>query len=139
VDVSTVKDETAIRRLIADYCHFYDDRRPDAFADLFADDATFTVFGTRRDGRQAIHDHIGTQKEGQAPGQHVTYNCVVDVASDGASARAWTDFMYLTRTDSGFAITTAGRYHDRLVREFDHWLFQRRTMVFLGDEVPEDA
>jgi uncharacterized protein (TIGR02246 family) len=136
--VSTVKDETAIRRLIAEYCHMYDDRRAEEFSRLFAEDAVFTVFGTSHRGRDAIRDHIGTQSPDQPPGQHVTYNSVIEIASDGATARAWTDFMYLTKTGNGMSISTAGRYHDQLVRESDVWIFQKRTIVFLGEPAPEE-
>ncbi len=132
-------DESAIRRLIAEYCHHYDDKRATEFADLFTEDAQFTVFGTSRNGRQEIHDHIGTQRPGMAPGQHVTYNSVIEVADDGRSARAFTDFLYMNKTDDGFRISTAGRYHDRLVRDEDRWRFRTRTIVFLGEAVPDDA
>ena len=129
--------EAAIRRLIAEYCHHYDDQRAAEFAALFVETATFTVFGTRHVGRRAIHDHIGTQKPGMAPGQHVTYNSVIDLEADAQTARVRTDFLYMTKTADGFAITTAGRYHDRLVLEGDTWRFQARTIVFVGDTVPE--
>ena len=132
-------DESAIRTLIAEYCHHYDDKRATEFAALFTDDAEFTVFGRSRVGRQEIHDHIGTQQPGMPPGQHVTYNSVIQVADDGLSARAWTDFLYMKKTDDGYAITNAGRYHDRMVRESDRWRFKTRTIVFLGDTVPDGA
>ena len=131
--------EAAIRRLLAEYCHHYDDKRSGEFAALFTEDARFTVFGRSRNGRQEIHDHIGVQRPGMPPGQHVTYNSVIDVATDGRTARAWTDFLYMNKTDDGYAISNAGRYHDRLVREPDRWRFSTRTIVFLGDPVPEDA
>ena len=132
-------DESAIRRLIAEYCHRYDDHQAGEFAALFTDDAQFTVFGKSRIGRQEIHDHIGLQKPGMAPGQHVTFNSVIDIADDGRSARALTDFLYMSKTDGGLAISNAGRYHDRIVRDPDRWRFQTRTIVFLGDPVPHDA
>lgn len=134
-------DEAAIRRLLATYCHCYDDRRRDEFAALFSADAAFVVNGRVVAGRDAIRDTIGTQSPDQPPGQHVTYNTVIDVGDDGKGARAWTDFCYLKRDagSSGLVISTAGRYHDRLVREPDGWRFARRTIVFLGEPVPEDA
>ncbi len=131
------QNESDIRKLLAAYCHHYDDRRAGDFAALFAEDATFTVFGTSRHGRQEIHDHIGTQRPGMPPGQHVTYNSVIEVAPDSLTALAWTDFLYMKQTDDGFSITNAGRYHDRLVRESGRWRFQARTIVFLGDPVPD--
>lgn len=132
-------NESLIQRLIAEYCHRYDDGRSEEFASLFTDDATFTVFGTSHRGRQAIHDNIGRQRPGMAPGQHVTYNSVIDVGDNMLTARAWTDFLYMTKADGGFRTSNAGRYHDRLVREADRWRFASRTIVFLGDPVPEDA
>ncbi len=133
------EDEAAIRNLIAAYCHCYDDGRADDFADLFTDDATFTVKGHVREGRAQIHEHIGIRKPGVPPGQHVTYNCVIEIDESGDTARGWTDFAYLKKTDDGFAINTAGRYHDRLTRQPDRWRFQTRVIVFLGDPVPPDA
>ncbi len=131
--------ESAIRRLLAEYCHHYDDQRPAQFAQLFTEEATFHVMGTTHHGRQDIHDHIGVQRPNLAPGQHVTYNSVIDVATDGERARAWTDFLYLRKADDGLRISTAGRYHDHLVREPDRWRFAARTIVFLGEPVPGDA
>ena len=134
-----LEHEAAIRRLLAEYCHHYDDKRSGEFAALFTDDARFTVFGQSRNGRQEIHDQIGVQQPGMPAGQHVTYNSVIDLAADGLTARAWTDFLYMRKTDDRYEISTAGRYHDRLVREPDRWRFRTRTIVFLGDAVPEDA
>ncbi len=131
--------EPAIRRLLAEYCHHYDDRRSTEFAELFGDDATFTVFGKTRHGRREIHDTVGTQRPEMPPGQHVTYNSVIDVDESGDHARAWTDFLYLRKDGDGYTISNAGRYHDRLVRHPDRWRFQARTIVFLGDPVPPDA
>ena len=132
-------NESLIRRLIAEYCHHYDDARSEEFSSLFTDDATFTVFGTSHRGRQAIHDNIGRQRPGMPPGQHVTYNSVIDIADDALTARSCTDFLYMSKTDTGYRTSNAGRYHDRLVREPDRWRFAARTIVFLGDPVPEDA
>ena len=136
--MSKLEHESAIRTLLAEYCHHYDDRRPEAFAALFTEDATFTVMGERRIGRDEIREHIGTQRPENPPGQHVTYNSVIEVGAEGTTARAWTDFSYLRTTDHGYQFNTAGRYHDRLVRDPDRWRIQTRTIVFLGDPVPED-
>jgi SnoaL-like domain len=64
---------------------------------------------------------------------------VIAIDESGASARAFTDFAYMRKTDDGFTISTAGRYYDRLVRESDRWRFQTRVIVSLGDPVPPDA
>ncbi|MCZ7525529.1 MAG: nuclear transport factor 2 family protein [Acidimicrobiia bacterium] len=131
------KQESRIRRLLAEYCQHYDDGRPEEFADLFAEDGAFTVFGETRRGRREIHDTIGQRRPGMPPGQHVTYNTVLDVDDDGRRARARTDFLYLTKTDGGFSVSQAGRYYDDLVREEDRWRFRSRTIRFLGEPEPE--
>jgi uncharacterized protein (TIGR02246 family) len=136
--VTTVEIEH-IRRLLAEYCHAYDDGRADDFAALFTEDAEFRVFGTTRNGRREIRDTIGRQQPGMPPGQHVTYNSVIDVDPDGETARASTDFLYLRKEANGHVITAAGRYHDRLVRNADRWRFGRRTIVFLGEAPPPDS
>ena len=138
-DAEPIAEEAAIRRLLAEYCHAYDDKRSKDFAALFTEDAEFRVFGGVRKGRQDIHDNIGVQQPGMPPGQHVTYNSVIDVAPDGQSARAWTDFCYLRKEGDGHMISNAGRYPDRLVRETDRWRFRTRTIVFLGEHPPPDA
>jgi len=132
-------DESAIRRLLAEYCHAYDDKRAGDFAALFTEDAEFRVFGDVRKGRREIHDNIGVQQPGMPPGQHVTYNSVVEVDADGRTARAWTDFCYLRKEGDGHVISNAGRYHDRLVRDPDRWRFRSRVIVFLGEDPPADA
>ena len=138
-DADAAVEESAIRRLLAEYCHAYDDKRADDFAALFTEDAEFRVFEQARQGRQEIRDHIGVQQPGMPPGQHVTYNSVIEIDPSGDKARAWTDFLYLRKDGDGHTISNAGRYHDRLVREPDRWRFRTRTIVFLGDDVPPDV
>lgn len=135
-EIDLVAHELAIRRLLAEYCHAFDDRRPDAFADLFTEAAEFRVFGQTRTGRSEIRDNIGAQQPGMPPGQHVTYNSVIDIDPSGTTARAWTDFLYLRKEGDAPTVTTAGRYHDELIREPDRWRFRARTIVFLGDDPP---
>jgi uncharacterized protein (TIGR02246 family) len=62
--MNRLEEESAIRRLLAEYCHRYDDGRADDFAALFADNATFIVKGRVREGRAQIHEHIGIRKPG---------------------------------------------------------------------------
>lgn len=63
------------------------------------------------------------------------------MADDGASATAVTDYVFIARAAGAeggpmgsFAITSAGRYHDRLVLDDGTWRFARREIVFLGDQ-----
>ena len=76
---------------------------------MFADDAEFRVFGEMRKGRQEIHDNIGVQQPGMPPGQHVTYNSVIDVDA-GRHDGAGVDRLPATsaRTATGTSISNAG-------------------------------
>lgn len=129
--MSTRDDDREIRALLARYCHTYDDGRADEFAALFVDDASFTVMGRTQHGRDAIRTNIGVWDPSTPPGQHVTYNSVI--RPEGDRAVADTDFCYLRRDTDGCAITTAGRYHDELVRTDEGWRFASRTIRFLGE------
>tara|TARA_Y100001949_G_scaffold113683_1_gene96612 strand:+ start:281 stop:484 length:204 start_codon:yes stop_codon:yes gene_type:complete len=57
-------DESAIRRLLADYCHLLDDGRFDEWIVLFDEDVVFTVMGNRLRGRDEVRSFIEpTQQE----------------------------------------------------------------------------
>lgn len=123
-----VSDEDAIRRTIAQYCQLCDDGRFDEWADLYTDDATFSVLGKTYTGRADVKAFI---EKGQAPerrGKHLCFNSIIDI--DGDSARAITDYVFI---DKQHAITSAGRYHDRLIRQPDRWRFAERRILFLGE------
>jgi ketosteroid isomerase-like protein len=123
-----VSDEDAIRRTIAQYCQLCDDGRFDEWADLYTDDATFSVMGMTYTGRADVKAFI---EKGQAPerrGKHLCFNSIIDI--DGDSARAITDYVFI---DKQHAITSAGRYHDRLIRQPDRWRFAERRILFLGE------
>ena len=122
-------DEEAIRRTIAQYCHFTDDGLFDDSAALLAPDAGFVVMGTTHEGPAGVKAFL---EEFQGPanrGKHVTANSVIDV--DGDRARAWTDYVFV---GPDMTVWSAGRYHDTLVRGDDgRWRFTERRIAFMGD------
>jgi len=131
-----MSDEEAIRRTLAEYCQFCDDGRFEDFADLFAEDASFHVLDKTHEGRSRISAFMEKAQPPERRGRHVCSNTVIDV--DGETARAFTDYVFVTRSDGeSFAITSVGRYHDRLVKDHDRWRFAERRIVFLGGEAPE--
>ncbi len=128
--------EEAIRRTLAQYCQLCDDGRFDEWIDLFTADARFHVMHRTEQGHDAI---VGFMRVGQSEdkrGRHALLASVIDLADDGATARAWTDFAFI---DKARAVTSVGRYHDELVRGDDgRWRFALREIVFLGKD-PELA
>ncbi len=140
-------DIEAIRRLIALYSQLLDDCRFEEWAELFTDDAVFSVWGNAYAGRTAIRDGIGGMAPAM-PGKHVAFATVVDFDpggdSSGDRARAWTDFVALADAGPGewgrsYSIATAARYYDLLVRDDTGWRFARRDIRMAGDPLPEGA
>ncbi len=125
-----------IRRTLAQYCQLCDDGRFDEWIQLFTPDARFHVMHETRQGAETI---VAFMQVGQAEdlrGRHALFQPVIDLAADGATARAWTDFCFLNK---GRQVTSIGRYHDELVRGDDgRWRFALREIAFVG-KAPELA
>lgn len=128
--------EEQIRRTLARYCSLCDDGRFEEWSDLFTDDARFHVMGRTSEGRDAIRAFI---EKGQTPelrGKHVIALPLIIQDGFGGTAHAWTDFVFVNQQ---FEVSSAGRYHDRLVRGGDdRWRFLLREIVFMGKQ-PEIA
>lgn len=132
--MAAVSDHDQIRSTLARYCQHCDDGRFDAFADLFTDDATFTVMGTTQTGRQQIATWMAEVQPPEARGKHVISEPFIEL--DGDSARAATDYLFVGRTHDGLAVTSTGRYLDELRRGPGGWQIAAREIVFLGDDPP---
>jgi uncharacterized protein (TIGR02246 family) len=121
-------DESAIRRLLADYCHLLDDGRFDEWIELFDPDAVFVVMGNRLRGRDELRDFIEPTQQESDRGRHMLSEPAIRI--DGDTANAATDFVFVSRAN---AIMTAGRYLDEMRRAPDRWRFTSREIVFSGD------
>ena len=130
-----MNDYEAIRRLIALYGQLLDAKRLEDWGQLFAEDATFTVWGRTYRGRAEIVQEIGGMQP-DAPGKHVILQPVIDLIGV-TEALAWTDLSAFATTERGIEIATIGRYHDRLVRFEDGWRFRARTIVMEGEKLPD--
>ncbi len=128
--------EEGIRRTVAQYAQLCDEGRFDEWGDLFTDDARYHVMGSTQEGREAIQDFITGAQPPEARGKHGILASVIDVADDGRTAAAWTDYVFVSTKHD---VTSAGRYHDELVLGDDgRWRFAVREIVFLGGK-PEHA
>ena len=125
-------DEEGIRRTLALYCQLCDDGRFDEWADLYTEDAVFRVMGGEHRGPEAIKAFIAKAQPAGQRGKHVAVNPLIYV--DGDTARAWTDYIWVGPGSGQFPVTSAGRYHDRLVKRDGRWLFSERQIVFMGEE-----
>jgi uncharacterized protein (TIGR02246 family) len=139
VDEPTTHDQ--IRGTIAAYCQTCDDGRFDEFAELFTLDAEFAVMGQVHRGRDAITAFMSASQPPERRGKHMTSNTLIELDASGDAAAVFTDYVFVGRTKDGrFAVTSVGRYHDRMVRDAGgHWRIARREIVFLGDTAAEVA
>ena len=121
-------DESAIRRLLADYCHLLDDGRFEEWIALFDEDVVFVVMGNRLRGRDDVRSFIAPTQQEDARGRHMLSEPVIEV--DGDTARVATDYVFVSRTNT---ILSTGRYLDVMRRAPDRWCFASREIVFSGD------
>ena len=121
-------DESAIRRLLADYCHLLDDGRFDEWIALFDEDVVFVVMGNRLRGRDDVRSFIEPTQQEDARGRHMLGEPVIEV--DGDTARVATDYVFVSRANT---ILSTGRYLDVMRRAPDRWCFASREIVFSGD------
>jgi hypothetical protein len=133
---STVRrvSQEEVARTLALYCQLCDDGRFDEWADLFVADAQFTVLGRTHEGRGDIKAWIERAQAPELRGKHLLGQSIVDVGSAGDTATGVTDYAFIGRTpQGGYAITSAGRYHDTFVLGDDgRWRFATREIRFLG-------
>jgi hypothetical protein len=133
--VRRVADQDLIARTLALYCQFCDDGRFDEWGELFVEDARFTVLGQTHQGRANIQAWIEKAQPPEQRGKHFLGQSVVDIDAGGDTASGVTDYSFISRTpEGGYAITSAGRYHDILARSStdDRWRFVSREIRFLG-------
>ena len=122
-------DHDDIRNLLAQYCQLLDDGRFDEWLELFAADIEFVVMGMHQQGHEELRAFIVPAQQPDARGKHMLSEPCIEV--DGALGAATTDFAWVSKAGE---IGQSGRYHDRLVKEADRWRFQRREIVFTGDQ-----
>jgi uncharacterized protein (TIGR02246 family) len=133
--LQSLEDERSLRRLIASYTQRGDALDWEGWAELFAEDAVFTIpgaFGTLT-GRKEIHDvskaALGTVYQTT---QHYIINLDFDLDGDRATGRG--DLIYSALPDrdrpTGYYLT-GGRYTWTFARKAAGWRIQEATLNFL--------
>lgn len=122
--------EPEIRKLLAMYCQLIDDGRFDEWIQLFTDDIEFVVMGMHKHGHDELRGFIEPSQQADARGKHMISEPWIEIASD-SRASATTDFAWVSKQG---VVGQSGRYHDTIVRQNDRWQFQRREIVFTGDQ-----
>lgn len=113
-----------ISDLIGRYCMLFDDEDWDALAQLWTHDAAFVVDDQAFAGRGRLMEFLSTCLPPGYRTKHMIARPLVELAPDGATARARTDVVWIA---ANFENTILGRYEDELVREPQGWRFRRRV------------
>lgn len=123
----TPEVDSAVRRLVARYCHLVDDGEYDAAVALFTDDGRFVVLGKSLDGRDAIKAMLAGQRDHTT--LHQVSNVVVSNGSHGGTFHAVADVSVVAKHDGSWAPMFVGRYHDTLVGEGRDMRFTQRILT----------
>jgi len=129
---TAVRDDLAIRRTLAIYCHHCDDGAFAELVDQFTPHGSFSYQGEVVTGHEHLRAWFETRQPPARRGKHLTTNSVIDI--DGDRAHAVSDFMFLRLVDGSASpvIAIAGRYRDELHRIGDRWLFDRREVQVMS-------
>ncbi|EEP69787.1 hypothetical protein MCAG_00114 [Micromonospora sp. ATCC 39149] len=133
-------DEHSIQRLLALAAMLLDRHRFRDLAELHAEDAAVIVGGGEPvRGRAAIeamlreaNDPNSPKAVAKGPARHHVSPAVIDV--DGATARAWSELLFLNQIDGRWMPAAAASYCDRLVKDGERWLLSERRVIFPGDD-----
>ncbi len=130
-----LRDEMAIRDLVASYADAVNRRDRDSWRDTWAENAEWRIRDTAVLGRQAIVEFwVGAMASFEGVIQMVAQG-TVSVTGDEAFG-SWTIWEIGRRADEGSLVV--GSYSDRYVRQSSGWRFAARhfTVCYRGDLPP---
>jgi uncharacterized protein (TIGR02246 family) len=131
--LQALEDEAEIRAAIARFAHHSDDRRPEAFADLFAEDATYEIVGRFvQRGRAEILASARERFADSGPKRHVVTSTTVEVRGDIARARSYGTFV--VGRDGRPSIRAVSVYEDTFVRTAAGWKCRLRVITMDSHE-----
>jgi ketosteroid isomerase-like protein len=128
-------DQLEIRDLVARYSDAVNRRDTEAWADTWAEDASWQILGRAPEGRAAIVALWQKMMSGFPFVVQMPSEGVVELSGDEASGR-----FYLTeygRSADGTGLLTLAVYHDRFRREPDRWRFCERRFHALYSGPPD--
>jgi len=123
-----VNDHEQIRQLVATWARTYDSRDAQGWSALFADNGRFAVDRPERNhvGRAEVRQYAETAFETSPADRKTRHYCASPVIrfTGEDSADVDVDFVvYSARGGDPWALTSVGRYLNKLIREGDKWYF----------------
>lgn len=121
-----------VQATLAAYAQALDAGRTEDLVALFHPEGTADIAGV---GTFQGHDAIRTAYAGMVPPKpqvHLTANTVVTSWTED-EATAVSDFVFLQRGSSGWAVPVTGRYHDSFRRSEDgSWQLYLKTVTYVS-------
>jgi hypothetical protein len=129
VEHAALRDELAVKRTLAAYCHLCDDGDFARLVELFTFDGSVAFGEEVVTGRDALMTWFAKRQPPEQRGKHLTMNIIVDI--DGNRAEAVSDYVFLRLVDGAITPAIAGRYRDRLGRDGTRWMIERRDIEIM--------
>jgi uncharacterized protein (TIGR02246 family) len=112
-----------IRDLSARYAMSLDDHDWDALAQLWTEDAVWSIGDVIFDGRQAVMGFLRGCLTEDYFAKHINGQSLIEVNEDGITATGQTDVLWLAQN---FETQVMARYVDSYVKVDGRWLFKHR-------------
>ncbi|HVV74696.1 MAG TPA: nuclear transport factor 2 family protein [Mycobacteriales bacterium] len=121
--------EAGVRAAIAAYNHAVDDGRTDDVVATYCPDGSCDIKALgAHEGWEALRAAYA-RVEPRVPQRHLVVNTLV-TEWNAEEAKAVSDFVFLTRGETGWQVRLIGRYRDTLHWTEDGWRFHRREADF---------
>lgn len=118
--------EREIRKLLAQYPQYADDQDNEAWADLFVENGALVVGSQRIEGREALRKWLVTVQAGPRM-RHLMMNLNISIDSP-TTASVVMDMGLLRANGTHWALVSAPRYNDKLVKTESGWKFLERVL-----------
>jgi uncharacterized protein (TIGR02246 family) len=115
-----------IRDLSARYAMSLDDHDWDALAQLWTEDAVWSIGDVIFDGRQAVMGFLRGCLTEDYFAKHINGQSLIEVNEDGITATGQTDVLWLAQN---FETQVMARYVDSYVKVDGRWLFKHREEI----------
>jgi len=120
--IRRLEDRAAIEELRSKYCHYFDGREIDAFADLFTEDGTLALTKGTFEGRAEIGAFL--EELADMPNRwesHMSHNPIIDIDGDTATGRWYYEVPVVW--EDGTAGWSQGTYYEEYRRVDGEWKF----------------
>ena len=130
---NTIKDELAIRNLVASYADAVNRRDAVLWASTWAEEATWELMGNEIKGKQAVFEMWENAMNGFEFVAQLIYQGTLQVQGSSATGR-WYLTEHLRPNGSEGGRCTIGTYADRYQCMNGEWLFMSRRYNVLYDD-----